>query len=498
MGGNVRVTGRLLKLGLGWGLVALVAARAAVPEGLQRALSEALNAGKGAGVSWGAFAVTAGGTVVFSTNAVRSFIPASNTKLFTTALALDRLGPEQVLRTPVLAAAAPDAEGVVRSDLWIVGQGDPDLGADPDKMEFVDPLQPLAERLHAAGVRQVAGDLVLSEERFRTARVGKGWDPEDFLEWYGAPVSAFVVDDNTFRVVATPAETAGLPALFRVEPDLPSLRVDWKVTTSTNRNHSVAYSREPGSNGMRFTGRIPLGSKPWTPELAVADPVVHFGEALREAMHRRGIEFNGAIRTPRAGETNPATVVAEWVSEPLSARIRRCNKPSQNLHAQLLLAQVGAALERDGGSTNAIEDLAVSGLRALPALLRRAGVPETAVHLDEGSGLSRGNRVTPAATTLLLRLMASHPSRGAWMASLPVGGVDGTLRNRFRKGPATGNVRAKTGGLRGVAALAGYVTTAAGEEITFAVYANDAAGDPEVRNRIDRWVELLAAQPARF
>jgi D-alanyl-D-alanine carboxypeptidase len=125
------------------------------------------------------------------------------------------------------------------------------------------------------------GDLVLCDAALRTAPYGRGWDPEDCVDWYGAPVSAFVVNDNTFRVVATPAEAAGMPALFRVEPDLPSLRVDWRVTTSTNRNHAVAYTRTPGSAGMRFTGRIPLGSKPWTPELAVADPARHFGESLR-------------------------------------------------------------------------------------------------------------------------------------------------------------------------------------------------------------------------
>ncbi len=477
-----------------WAGVCLVSS--AVAEPLRPALSAALASGKGAGVSWGAIAVNGRGTVVFATNENRLFIPASNTKLYTGALALDRFGAGQVIRTPIHAASRPDAEGVLRGDLWVLGQGDPAFGANPTNGSYIDPLGPLAERLFGLGIRAVQGDLVLCDAALRTAPFGRGWDPEDFLEWYGAPVSAFVVNDNTFRVVANPAASAGLPAMFRVEPDLPSLQVDWRVSTSTNRNHAVAYNRPPGASGMRFTGRIPLASKPWTPELAVADPVRHFGEALREALVRRGIEFPGNIRVAHSTNGLPAVELMSWTSEPLEARLRRCMKPSQNLHAQLLLALVGADVARLSGDTT--NDVAILGLQPMRTLLARAGIPEAAVRLEEGSGLSRSNAVTPSATVQLLRFFKDHPQREAWMASLPVGGVDGTLRNRFRKGPAAGNVRAKTGGLRGVAALAGHVTTAAGEEVVFAIYANDASDDSDARGRIDRWVELIAAHPSRF
>ncbi len=480
-------------LGL-WTGVCLIAAAPA--DTLRQTLSDALASGKGTNVSWGALAVTGRGTVVFATNEGRLFIPASNTKLYTGALALDRFGAGQVLRTPIHAAARPDAEGVLRSDLWVVGQGDPTFGANPTNTSYIDPLGPLADRLHGLGIRAVEGDLVLCDAALRTAPYGRGWDPEDFLEWYGAPVSAFVVNDNTFRVVATPAEAVAMPALFRVEPDLPSLHIDWRVTTSTNRNHAVSYTRTPGSAGMRFTGRIPLGSKPWTPELAVADPARHFGEALRDALGRRGVEFTGNTRVVHVTNGLPALELMSWTSEPLAVRLSRCMKPSQNLHAQLLLAQVGADAARLSG--DATNDVAVLGLQPMRGLLAKAGIPEGAVRLEEGSGLSRSNAVTPAATVQLLRLFRNHPQREAWMASMPVGGVDGTLRNRFRKGPAAGNVRAKTGGLRGVAALAGQVTTAAGEEVLFAIYANEAPNDSEARARIDRWVELIAAHAGRL
>jgi D-alanyl-D-alanine carboxypeptidase/D-alanyl-D-alanine-endopeptidase (penicillin-binding protein 4) len=491
----------MLEMKLNWAAVGLGVVLAgtlhgAVPGPLRSALQAALTSPPGHAASWGALAMTADGTVVYATNASRTFIPASNTKLFSGALALDRLGAAQVLRTPLLASASPDADGVLKSDLWIVGQGDPALGANPTNSLFIDALQPLADLLYRQGVRQIEGDLVVCDAAVRTPAAGPGWDPEDLIEWYGAPVSAFVVNDNTFRVVATPAETAGLPGLFRVEPDLPSIRVDWKVVTSTNKTHAVSYVREPATGLVRFSGRIPLGSRPWTPELSVAQAPQHFGESLRDSLGRRGIDVSGGIRVVHATNGIPSQELATWTSEPLALRLRRCLKPSQNLHAQLLLVQVGMEAARTLPDPGVSDDQL--GLRQLPAFLRRAGVPEGSVRLEEGSGLSRTNAVTPAATVALLRYMRHHADSAAWMSALPVGGVDGTLKNRFRKGPATGNVRAKTGSLRGVNALGGYLTTAAGEEITFAIYANEATADPEARTRMDRWVELLASQSVRL
>jgi len=473
-----------------------LATRAEVPPALRTALQSALAAPTGRGAAWGALVVAGDGSVVFATNSNRQFIPASNTKLFTAALALDRLGATNLLHTPLLSSNLPDADGLLKSDLWVVGQGDPVFGANPTNATFIDALQPLADRLFARGVRQIDGDLVICDAALRTPAAGAGWEAGDLIESYGAPVSAVVVNDNTFRVVASPAEAPGLPALFRVEPELPSVRTDWRVLTSTNKAHAVSYVRDAATGMVRFTGRMPLGSRPWTPELSVADAPMHFGEVLRDSMTRRGIDLTGKVRVVHSTNGLPPVELLSWASEPLGLRIRRCLKPSQNLHAQLLLALVGAEVARTNADPALTDDRL--GLLQFPAFLARAGVPEGSVRFGEGSGLSRGNAVTPAATVALLRFMRRHPDSAAWMTALPVGGVDGTLKNRFRKGPATGNVRAKTGSLRGVNALGGYVTTAAGEELTFAIYANDATVDPEARSRMDRWVELLAAQPARL
>jgi D-alanyl-D-alanine carboxypeptidase/D-alanyl-D-alanine-endopeptidase (penicillin-binding protein 4) len=185
----------------------------------------------------------------------------------------------------------------------------------------------------------------------------------------------------------------------------------------------------------------------------------------------------------------------------LAHRLALCLKPSQNLHAQLLLAEVGRQAERQstqGAPPSAARRHDEWGLATLPGFLTRVGISDGSVVLEEGSGLSRTNRVTPAATVALLRFMATHPQHKVWKDSLPVGGMDGTLKNRFKTGHALRNVRAKTGSLRGVHALGGYLTTAGGEELVFALYANQAQSDPQARARMDRFVEILASSDLRM
>ena len=153
-------------------------------------------------------------------------------------------------------------------------------------------------------------------------------------------------------------------------------------------------------------------------------------------------------------------------------------KSSHNLHAQLLLLQVGAAPSADGEGEQTSEQ---AGLAVLPAFLAKAGLGVGEARIEEGSGLSRHNLVTPRALVGLLEYMRRHPHANVFLESLPVAGVDGTLRTRLRGTPAEGNLRAKTGSLSQVSTLAGYVNTAAGEPLAFALLLNNYAGGPDDR-----------------
>ena len=471
-----------------------------LPERLQRELGDPATAG----VVWGAWVVRADGSPVFGTNTQHAFIPASNTKLFIGAMALDRLGPEARLRTPVHVERPPDADGVLRSDLWVIGQGDPGFGSAPQagagasRRPWDQALEPWVARWQSRGLRRVEGDLVLCDAAVQVPDYGPGWDEEDRAEAYGAPVSAFVANDNTFKLVAPPIAPGASSVPFHTEPPQASWGVEWQVHPGTNAPHRIRYERRSPGGPVIVQGQITPGPRGWSAELAVPDAPRAFGELLKHTLQRRGIAVSGSVRVVHATNGCPGLAWDHWDSEPLARRLALCLKPSQNLHAQLLLAEVGRRVEPTTpgpGASARRHDL--QGLSVLPGFLARIGIAPESVHLEEGSGLCRSNRVTPAATVTLLRSMADGPRSDLWKASLPVGGVDGTLVHRFKTGRAHRNVRAKTGSLRGVHALGGYVTTADGEELVFALYANQAQSDPQARARLDRFVEILASARTR-
>ncbi len=471
-----------------------------LPERLQRELGDPATAG----VVWGAWVVRADGSPVFGTNTQHAFIPASNTKLFIGALALDRLGPEARLRTPVHVERPPDADGVLHSDLWVLGQGDPGFGSAPQagagasRRLWDQALEPWVARWQSRGLRRVEGDLVLCDAAVQVPDYGPGWDEEDRAEAYGAPVSAFVANDNTFKLVAPPIAPGASSVPFHSEPPQASWGVEWQVHPGTNAPHRIRYERRSPGGPVIVQGQIAPGPRGWSAELAVPDAPRAFGELLKHTLQRRGIAVSGSVRVVHATNGCPGLAWDHWDSEPLARRLALCLKPSQNLHAQLLLAEVGRRVEpTTPGPGASVRRHDLQGLSVLPGFLDRIGIAPESVHLEEGSGLCRSNRVTPAATVTLLRSMADGPRSDLWKSSLPVGGVEGTLIHRFKTGRAHRNVRAKTGSLRGVHALGGYVTTADGEELVFALYANQAQSDPQARARMDRFVEILASARTR-
>ena len=390
---------------------------------LQGQLQQTLSGTNTSSVIWGALVARIDGTTVFSTNTHKSFIPASNTKLFIGAMALDQLGPEARLHTPVHVSNPPDPEGVLHSDLWILGQGDPSLGTAPrsetrdSQGTWDEALVPWVTQWQSKGLKRIIGDLVLCDAAVRTPEYGPGWDDEDRAEWYGAPVSAFVVNDNTFRLVAPAAPPGATSIPFHTHPSLPSLAVNWRVLPGTNTTHRIQYDRQFSGGPIEFRGRFAPGTNSWSAELAVANPARVFGELLKRTLERRGIPVSGSVRVVHATNGGPAMEWDHQTSDPLTRRLALCLKPSQNLHAQLLLTEVGRQAEREATTRTTSPTPRRHdewGLVRLSEFLTRAGIDSDSVRLEEGSGLSRTNRVTPAATVALLRFMAAHPQQKAF------------------------------------------------------------------------------------
>ena len=256
---------------------------------------------------------------------------------------------------------------------------------------------------------------------------------------------------------------------------------------------------------MRVSGTVPLGAGPATLGASVPTPALWFGTLFQDALRRAGVAVSGPIRVIHDGDRGDSTVwreVASVPSPPVGELVREMMKPSQNLYAQLLLLSVGAAAseartEPDSGSGMTTE---AAGLAELPALLRMAGIDARDVALEEGSGLSRKNLVTPRSLVQLLTYMMRHPAAAPWRAAMPIGGVDGTLRSRFGQPGLKGNVRAKTGTLRHVQSLSGYLTNSVGEPLVFSILVNGAvapAAGSTARQAMDAWVGLLALSAVR-
>lgn len=447
---------------------------------------------------WGVHVVSLEtGRVLFSANSDKWFIPASTAKLFTGALALDVLGPDFRIRTSLYATARPDARGVLAGDLRLYGRGDPGFQVAEAAGDWDRALAPLVDALVRASVRQVQGGLVADTSFFRGPAIGSGWEYDDLTWYYGAEVSALSVNNNAVEVVVRPGAQPGAPARVFLFPSTPFVGVSNRVqTVAAGQPRRVNLWRDPGANVVHVRGTLPADARPFSETVSVREPARWFGEEFKRALHRRGLAVRGPVRVVDGSSPDPnAPSPARWIelggceSAPLRELLPRMLKPSQNLHAQLWLLQAGATLP----PTSPEETSEQAGLRALAAFLQRAGIPAGEVRLEEGSGLSRHNMVTPRALVRLLEYMTRHPHAAVFRDALPVAGVDGTLRARLRGTPAEGNLRAKTGSLDLVSALAGYVTTAAGEPLVFALLLNQyAGGERPARAELDELAAGLA------
>jgi D-alanyl-D-alanine carboxypeptidase/D-alanyl-D-alanine-endopeptidase (penicillin-binding protein 4) len=399
----------------------------------------------------------ASGSTLVAINADHFFVPASNTKLFTAALALKRLGPDYKFRTTVRM----DADGSIR----LVGGGDPNLNnraipytPGPRTGDPLQAIEDLADQVVAGGVKSIAGDVIGDDSFYVWQPFAPGWAVDDPLWDYGAPVSALTVNDNTFSLTLTGGGQEGAPVSIQLSPPVEFYQIDNRLDTAGEGGRRASIERVAGSMQLRLWGKLAPGQQQ-TRTLGIDDPALYAAQALYDALARRGVNIAGR---PVAHHQFPDDVpdltlgpepdppegreLAARDSAPLVEDLRITAKVSQNLHAEMLLRAVGRA-RRHVGSRQA-------GLEEMQAFLAEAGLEEDDYRFADGSGLSRLNLVQPRAVVKLLQYMYATPE---WMGLLPVGGEDGSLATRFTGTRAAGKIHAKTGTLSHVSALSGYV-----------------------------------------
>lgn len=456
------------------------------------------------------------GQTVFEQQAHKFVRPASNMKLYTVATAFDRLTPDFHFITSVYAKEKPD-DGKVKGDLIIYGRGDPSISTRFNSGDYFKGINDLADRIVAAGIKRVKGDLVGDESYFYGSPVGSGWEWEDLTWSYGAQVSALSVNDNAIDLNIKPGVSVGAPVIITTGPANASfLTILNRATTSPKELRSdLQIYRGLGANTLEISGTLPLGDAGFRGGVAIPDPALAFVSMLRDALIKRGVKIDGKLRTvtARSSESvvtrdpalqilpNPAggfdaglTEIASLSSPPFSVIAAQTLKPSQNQYTELILRTLGRtqpqALSSNGRTRNH-EDL---GLAIVRNFLQQAGIAENDVALDDGSGLSRNDLISANTTVRLLTYIAKHKYFAQFRDALPIAGVDGTLSTRMRGTPAQGNIRAKTGSLSSVASLSGYVTTAAGEHLVFSMMLNNYPDAAAVRrDSIDAIAVLLAS-----
>ena len=504
---------------------------------------------------WGVMVTTLDGRPIYALNEAQLFQPDSNAKLFTTAAAMALLGPHQRFTTRIEYGSVGSKDKTIYGDIVIIGTGDGNLSSNdfpyhtPGETKNapeaeIPPLHYLievADEIAAAGVKRLKGDVIGDDTVFPWEPYPQGWSIDDMVWGYGAPVSGLSIGDNQIRVTVRPGRTAaecptlewqaGIPAYFQVDAGA-------LFTGPAKSGNHVQMAREVGSKALRIYGSIAVDAPPDSEEIAIADPAEFAAIALKELLEERGVRVDGkAVSKHRfvyqgpgfmeesrqdlpklpavpmsAGQSSILTglvscsdacpVMLQHTSPQVLDDVVLTNKISQNLHAELLLHHLGKTYgEAYAGGDGGVDGSTAEGVRVVRQFLVNAGIDKDDFVFYDGSGLSGYDLVTPRAVAKLLSYAAHDPKTGApqpwfaaWKASLPIGGVDGTLADRFTTAPLKGHVFAKTGTHSEGRALSGYLDCASGQTVIFSILLDHhLPGDTADRYAMDKIVAAIAA-----
>lgn len=437
------------------------------------------------------------GTVLFSHNGEKSFIPASNQKIFTSAVALDLFGPDFVYETS-LYADGPIENGVLHGNLVVRGSGDPSIGGRFNNGDLTKTFRNWADSLRNAGINRVTGDVIGDDDVFDDVPLGYGWSWDDETYYYSAEISGLSYNENKVDLTIR-ARQQGQPAEISWEPHNTDFVHVLNRTVAIRPDSSLkeGYLKQRGTNVLQIFSRVPAGSTD-RESLSVTNPTRYFVHVFREVLVKSGIEVEGSpVDVDELSEKPDYTRlnrIATHVSPPLSEIIEVVNKDSHNLFAEQVFRTLGAL--RPVFRKDLTPGSAEMAAERMKYVLAEAGVDTARIQIMDGSGLSRQNLVTPRDVVSVLRYMWEHPEQeiaNAFYTSLPVGGRDGSLAYRFSSGPARGRVHAKTGTVSNVSALSGYVITTTGTPLAFSILCNHyTARTRLVRNTLDAIVNVLA------
>jgi D-alanyl-D-alanine carboxypeptidase/D-alanyl-D-alanine-endopeptidase (penicillin-binding protein 4) len=438
--------------------------RSGLPEAIDTILGDSRMEGGAASV---VVADVASGEVLYQRQPTSRLMPASNTKLPTSAAAMELLGPDYTFTTDVLTTGRRHGS-VLNGDLYLRGTGDPTA--------LADDYDELAVRLAESGVTRVNGRLLADDTRFDSVRLGRSWAADDESSYYSAQISALSVapdtdyDTGSVVVQVSPGAEAGDEPVVTVTPKTEYVDIDVTATTvPAGGANDLTVEREHGTNTITVSGTTPVGGSGAKEWVAVWEPTGYAAAVFRDALAAHGVKVTGPTRLGRATPEG-ARRLASHDSMPLKDLLIPFMKLSNNMHAEVLTKAVGHKVAGVGSWG--------AGLSAVSGYLKGVGVDTGKLRQVDGSGLSRMNNIPAAQLTELLLAVRGEPWYADWYRSLPVACdperfVGGTLRTRMCGTPAALNARGKTGSLTGASGLSGYVTDAGGRELVYSIVLNN-------------------------
>jgi len=421
-------------------------------------------------------------TTLYSRDAQKYFIPASNAKLLTTAAALQKLGADFRIKTSVYSGE--------NGSLYVAGRGDPSI-AEPQ-------LKSLAQQLKQRGISQV-NQLIGDDSYFLGSAVNPNWEWEDAQAGYGAPINSLIFNQNAIDLLLSP-QAIGQP--LKVTFAEPKLANQWQlqnnsVTVAQSESEFIEVGREFDRPIIRVSGQLKVGGEPESAYVAVVNPANNFLQSFQQALATEGIPVKQTLVASASRNSNQELATVE--SPPLAELVRETNRESNNLYAEVLLRLLGKVTDKiplpptlTGKMPVPQEDTGESGLKELKTVLTQLGVNPNSYRLADGSGLSRHNLITPEALVETLRFMANSPAASIYRASLSIAGESGTLKNRFNITPNRVILQGKTGTMSGVSALSGYIEVPNYEPLVFSIIVNQSdLSAAKMRSATDEIVLLL-------
>lgn len=407
------------------------------------------------------------GEIIYKRNADKLFVTGSTIKLFTTAAGLLLLGEDYKYKTKIYADG-DIFKGTLYGNLIIQGSGDPTISNKFIHGNIDTIFNAWCDSLKNKGITKISGNLLGDDNAFDDKGYGIGWMRDYEYSWFAAPAGALSFNNNLINIYIRPTST-DFPASLTIEPKLNNTYFLNKVLTTNNDKNEIQIIKNRRNDVITIKGTISKDNNLVTEYLAVDDPTEYFVSVFENVLKKNNIVLQGystdADREAHEIDYSEAQKIFEHKSIPLKEIIKEINKNSNNFYAEQLLRTIGYEINSLGTIEN--------GVKAYRKLFENMGINLDNMLINDGSGLSRLDLVTPKQVVNLLYYMYHNPYYKSFYNSLAIAGRDGTLQERLKNTIAENRVRAKTGLLNGVCAISGYLTTVEDEPIVFSIIVNN-------------------------